>query len=1760
MMRYLSFALAFFVNVSLITAQKSVEEPINIQNDEIDNHIANWKVYKLDAEALYVTALQQLSLNSDFQLRVGEHQWQLTLTDSELFDPGYFTQFFDGQQSTRFPLGSLRALQGSLVGQKGSARLTLDHNFFSATINEADEKYLIEPYWYHDASAPKDWYLIYPHSAVKDNHEDHACGVDDSDMFRSHVETQLQQAGIAEKAQACFKLDLAIASDASMLTKYGTNAAVIAHNVAVINDVEGDYTGNFNNDIEFNIVTQFVASTNPWTANTAAGTYLNNFRSWGNGGGFGVPFDLGELWTNLDFDGQTIGIAFVGSVCTNSRYHCLQDFTNSPTFLRCLTSHEIGHNFNAQHDNCTTADFIMCPFVSAATDWSVTTTNVINNFTNVLINNGCLSGCSSGPPPVPNFTWEPNPACATQPVSFIDQSAGTINTYNWTFQGGIPATSTAPEPTVTWNTPGVKNVTLTLNNGTSTQAVITKQVTVIALPTANFTSTYSGLTYNFTSTSTNATFFDWDFGDGITSNLQNPSHTYEIGGVYTVTLVVSNNCGDATRIVTINTVPSPDFVAEPAVGCAPLNVEMNNLSTSNAISYTWQFPGASPSSSTQKNPTVVYNTPGNYTVTLTAFNAAGSAVLSKTAYINAGGPPTNGNFNFAANGLTVNFTATGNNVTEYFWDFGDGNTSNLSNPVHTYSVGGNYEVILTLSNNCGDAQRVRTVVLQPPPVAGFTAQNTTGCAPLTVNFTNTSTGNANSYLWQLPGGTPSTSTLANPTVVYNAPGTYNVTLTATNAGGSNTETQAQFVSVNSGPTAAFTAQTNGLSVNFTNNSTNATAYSWNFGNNTSSNNLNPVATYSTAGTYTVTLTASSACGMQTATQTVQIVQAPTANFSVSTTTGCGPLTVQFNNTSTGSPTAFNWQFPGGTPATSTLPNPMVVYSNPGTYTVSLTASNTAGSGVLNQQALIVVNGLPNPAFGATVNGNNVVLSNNSTNALSYSWAASNGTSSSMVAPTLNFPTDGNYTVTLTATNACGTASVTQNITIANPPIAGFNVGTNTVGCAPFTVSYQQMASANTTGFNWSFPGGTPTTSTLPNPTVVYNLPGTYSAALTVTNATGSSTSAQNNLIQVGALPTANFLYQSSGTSVTFTNSSLDAAQFNWNFGNGSTSTQANPTHNFGQDGTYTVTLTATNGCGSSSATQTVTIVTPPTANFTANNTLGCAPLTVNFNNTSSSNATQFNWTFPGGSPGSSTLLNPVVTYAAAGTYPVTLQVTNATGVSTVSQLDFVVVKTVPQPAFTVVQSNGVVSLANTSTEANSYLWNFGDGGSSTQVNPTHLYTTPGTYTIALTAFNSCGSSTASQLVIVTLPPTAGFTAENVAGCAPLTVAFANTSQFATDYLWTFPGGTPASSTEANPVVTYSEAGTFSVNLQATNSVGVALAQQNELITVNSTPTANFSLIQNNAFVVLNNQSTNADNVFWNFGNGITSIDNNPTFLYPQAGNYAITMIAQNTCGADTSVQQIVVEDGPTAGFTAAANSGCAPLTVQYTNNSSANVEGYNWVFEGGEPATSTEVNPVVTYNTVGSFDVSLTVNNIAGTNTFTQENWVTVLPLPEVNISLLLMGDSLFTDNNSVSVDSVVWNFGDGSPVVNVFEPIHHFAANGTYTVTYTAYSTCDTLVEQKVVTVNVVSTRPDVITGNWRVYPNPNEGTFTVEISGMQGPMLRYRLLDVLGRELMSGRGELDNGAWIKHFVADNLSAGTYIFEAQTGTQWLHAKVLIQR
>jgi choice-of-anchor B domain-containing protein len=314
--------------------------------------------------------------------------------------------------------------------------------------------------------------------------------------------------------------------------------------------------------------------------------------------------------------------------------------------------------------------------------------------------------------------------------------------------------------------------------------------------------------------------------------------------------------------------------------------------------------------------------------------------------------------------------------------------------------------------------------------------------------------------------------------------------------------------------------------------------------------------------------------------------------------------------------------------------------------------------------------------------------------------------------------------------------------------------------------------------------------------------------------------------------------------------------------------------------------------------------------FQASATEGCQPLIVNFTDPSDSTAT-WAWTFEGGTPATSNVQNPSVTFGAPGTYTVNLTVvTNDGNTYTIDRPNFITVNVAPVAGFDNNVSGATVNFTNTSTGGGTYQWDFGDGsGTSTEHNPAYTYDATGQYTVTLTATNDCGSSTTSIVVqVLAVSPTALFSVDATTGCVPFEVQFTDLSEGTPNtWAWSFPGGTPATSNEQNPAVTYNEAGTYSVQLSASNAAGTSEVIQSQFIEVADVPSVGFTFDVNGGEVTFTNTSQDATSYVWDFGDNSMSTEANPVYTYGGSDSYEVTLEAANDCGFNASTQTVTIQ-------------------------------------------------------------------------------------------------------------------------------------------------------------------------------------------------------------------------------------------------------------
>lgn len=1323
--------------------------------DQLKTKFKDYEIATINSADVY-RQIDAASRNNEVILDLGGGmKWTMELELNPIFADKYTMVYGTKTLGNPIKEGRVKPMKGKLKNVQNSAvAISFNKNFIFGEIRVGNTAFFIEPLSYHVKGEDPDKFVYYSINDIIVNPE-HKCG---HELYKEELEKyKSKEENVGTRLPGgCLIVEYAIAADWSMVQKHGSDIDVENHVTGVVNNVQTNYDNEFDDELQFEIVTFWISSCStcdPWSNSTNSSVVLNSFTDWANTGAFGVTHDVGSMWSNRVYQNNIVGLAWVSVICTSNRYNILRDFTSNANQLRVMTAHELGHNFSAVssqtgHDPVG-SNFIMAPSVNTSTAWSTQSRGDIQSH---YLSRWCLSNCTNTPPPVADFDFDIIENCIVGQVQYNDQSTGATS-WSWSFPGGTPATSTAQNPLVSYNTVGTFGATLTVTNSAGSDShTISNVITTNDVPNAGFTYSVNGSTVSFTNTSTNATSYSWDFGDGNLSSETNPTHTYAQDGFYNVVLTAYNECGPAedSEIIEIATPPTADFSANPESGCSPLSVNFIDESSSNSIQWTWTFEGGVPGQAFVPSPTVIYNQPGLYSVTLTVANPQGSSTLVRQQYIEVLQNPTS-SFTYTSNGLTVSFTNTSTNASDFLWNFGDGNTSIQQNPVHTYATGGSYTVTLQASNDCATANSSQVIVLSLAPVAGFTTTTPTeGCVPHTVSFLNTSQNNPTSFEWTFEGGSPATSSELNPVVLYQNPGTFDVTLIVHNALGSDTLEIPDYITVVTTPSVAFTYQANGLTYNFTGILADADSFVWDFGDGSQSTDQNPSHTYAAEGNYTVTLTGQNECGETSSTQGITVLLPPTADFSANVTEGCAPLTVQFTDTSSPNTTQWSWTFPGGNPTTSTSQNPVVTYPSAGTYDVTLVASNAAGQDTRTKSSFIQVNMAPTTGFTIQVDGPTVTLTNTGTGASATEWQIQDNSLITLQgqAVTYTFSANGTYSIRQINTNACGSNNLEQFVMINAFPVAGF-IGNANGNCAPVTITFNNT-SINSTSFSWTFENGSPATSNEENPVVIFAEAGEYEISLTSTNQYGSNTTSQTILIL--GIPAPTFTVSLNATTATFTNGTQgNGNTYLWEFGDGSTSSAENPVHVYANPGTYDVVLTVTNECGTEEITSQVVIDNrAPVVSFTASTLSGCAPLEVQFTDESSNDPDSWNWIFEGGNPGSSTEKNPLVVYENEGIYDVRLTVTNSFGSSELLLEDYITVYGPPAATFEYTLVEGTIDLQYTGNQVSSYAWDFGDGNRSAEQSPDHTYTSSGTYTVVLIVENPCGRDTFSREINVML--------------------------------------------------------------------------------------------------------------------------------------------------------------------------------------------------------------------------------------------------------------------------------------------------------------------------------------------------------------------------------------------------------------------------
>jgi gliding motility-associated-like protein len=974
-----------------------------------------------------------------------------------------------------------------------------------------------------------------------------------------------------------------------------------------------------------------------------------------------------------------------------------------------------------------------------------------------------------------DFDFTPDSGCEDVVVSFTDLSSEPADSVVWDFGDGN--FSNDPNPTYQYSNPGCYYVKLSREiAGCWSERFSSTCINVETPPAATYNNDNNvGCTLphvvNFAGTSFDAVSWEWDFGDGTSSTLQNPTHVYGSFGDYPITLTVrnANGCENSVTINTIEVQPvQAQLVDDQIEGCAPMTITLgeNSSSVTSIVSWSWQMVTTSSTYiSSSPSPTFTINDIGVFDVQLTVTNTLGCTDTQVfTGAVSVGSIP---NLAFTATPVEscveqpITFTDLSDATVDFwYWDFGDGNDSDQTDPVHFYMDTGYYDVNLIASHNgCINSITYSDYIHITAPVSKYSiikfCDNT-----FQRKFKNNAVG-ADSIFWDFGvlGIDTDTSMQANPEFIYPDTGYYYVTQTVFNSttGCQHSKTEEIYIT---DPKANFLLSSNQgclpMTISLIDNSSFAESYTWSSPSGVISdpNTSDPTIYFDTPGIHSdiqLIIKDENNC-RDTFLLTEQIfVNEIIPNINASPSSGCPTLNVSFNDASSNlfaTNTTWDWTF-GNNLGTSNIENPAFSFPDIGNYDIDLTVTDDWGC----TTTVTFDNAVQVSSATAFFDADNIgctsagISFNNFSDGdgLAYSWDFGDGSPlSTEESPSHFYLNEGTFTVCLTITDisSCVSTMCLDNYIEITDPVAGYTLDNNFASCPPLTVNFQNL-SLNATDYLWDFGDGSGL-SNLPNPTHVYTIPGSFEVMLIASNSPDChDTLIFDNLVVLDG-PVGEFSYSIDSTcapaEITFMANSVANYQYTWDFGNGDVSTNPNYilsdtfTYIYNEPGVYTPTLSLENTTGCFRTLPEIGSIYVSTLNseFLATDTLLCddnVPITFyNFSN-SVDDLTTVDWIFQGGNPTNSSNFEEVVSFNGSGSFDVTMIVSNGFCKDTLFKEDYVNIGPKPEADFQISVLQGCeplqVSFTDQSTISSGIIdewdWDFADGNGSGQTNPNHAF-------------------------------------------------------------------------------------------------------------------------------------------------------------------------------------------------------------------------------------------------------------------------------------------------------------------------------------------------------------------------------------------------------------------------------------------------------
>jgi gliding motility-associated-like protein len=1222
--------------------------------------------------------------------------------------------------------------------------------------------------------------------------------------------------------------------------------------------------------------------------------------------------------------------------------------------------------------------------------------------------------------------------------------------------------------------------------------------------------------------------YAWDFGNGQFSNMAQPGVVNYPGAVsgndtsYTITLRAYQYCDTiaTTKNITVSNKAKINFTASLQNTCSPLKVLFNNQSTGNQVQYHLTY-GDGIDSLVNANNTFLhtYFTGSliNYHPSLLATNACGTdtsiitiAVPSNPLKINL----TLSDTLVCGNPFNVTLYNNSDSATGYQWNFGDGSAAQTTlvpgNLTHTYQQAGTYTITNTINGNCSDSIIYRSIKIYPAVHAVADTVTQTNCVGTPVQFQNLSDSSL-SFQWNFGDGTVANTAISSHNFVF--PGNYiaklkvwssHTNITCTDSSQKNivivpVAKAAMIVSKNISCSPFAVDSSIIKPVVYTDRNS---SYEWYINNVLAGTGTYFPGFVLNTDSATITLKTISlfGCTADSVQSVVNVYPTPKTSFTLSDSTGCGPLSLTITNT-TPQLASFQYAWDLGNGQFCNLAQPGVVNypgsvsGNDTSYTITLKAYQYCDT--ISFTKHIIVSSKAKIGFTASLQNTcsplNVIFNNLSTGKqVQYHLNYGDGIDSA-VGATGNFLHTYftghliNYYPTLLATNACGTDTSILTIAVPANSLTINLTLSDTITCGnPFSLTiYNKSDSA--ANYQWNFGDGPAALTTLVpgNLTHTYQQAGTYTITNTIHGNCSDSIIYRNIKIYpaVHAIADTVTLTNCIGTPVQFQNLSDSSISFQWNFGDSMVASIANVSHNFVLPGNYTAKLKVwsshTNITCTDSSQKNIVVVPVAKAAMIISKNVNCSPFAIDSSIIKpvvySDRNSSYEWYINNVLAGTGNYLPGFVLNADSAA--VKLKTISLFGCSSDSVQSVVSVYATPKTSFTISDSAGcgplAVTIFNTTPQLASYqyAWDLGNGQLSHIAQP-GVVNYPGaisgndtTYTITLKAYQYCDTISVIKHITVSSKAKINFTATLQNTCSPLKVIFNNQSNGnQVQYHLSYGDGIDSTiSTVAKYMHTYHSGNpiTYLATVKATNGCGTD-SLVIPIVTLPSAVKTDLTLKDTaacgNPFTLtLYNKTDSATAYKWDLGDGsamqTTYAAGNINYTYQKPGIYLITNTIIGSCSDSVVYRKLTVYPAVRAIADTLTQNNCIGTPVQFKNLSDTSLNA-QWSFGDGTISNSAATHY---FTQPGNYTATLKVWS-THTEITCADSTIQTITIVAKKSGHFILSDTLgkclpfivSLTNQTNPGGTTKWSWGDGSGGTGD-TVTHTFLSNGSYPITMEA-------------------------------------------------------------------------------------------------------------